>query len=76
MGVYMGEDEVIKKNMALAQEKFYTVEYMEALSEDVRAELIDGRLFYMAAPTTEHQRLLSGSVRGNARCTRRRWPCT
>ena len=59
MGVYMGEDEVIKKNMALAQEKFYTVENMEALSQDVRAELIDGRLFYMAAPTTEHQRLLS-----------------
>ena len=50
MPTYMGEEEVIKKNMALAQEQIYNVEYMEALPEDVRAELIDGRLYYMAAP--------------------------
>ena len=49
MPTYMGEEEVIKKNMALAQEQIYNVEYMEALPEDVRAELIDGRLYYMAA---------------------------
>ena len=47
MPTYMGEEEVIKKNMALAQEQIYNVEYMEALPEDVRAELIDGRLYYM-----------------------------
>ena len=41
MGIYMEEEEVIKKNMALAKEKIYTVEFMEALPEDVRAELID-----------------------------------
>ena len=44
MPTYMGEEEVIKKNVALAQELIYNVEYMEALPEDVRAELIDGRL--------------------------------
>lgn len=58
MAVYMGEDEVIKKNMALAQKKIYTVEDMEALPEDIRAELIDGQLFYMAPPTSAHQKLL------------------
>ena len=30
MPTYMGEEEVIKKNMALAQEQIYNVEYMEA----------------------------------------------
>ena len=41
----MGEEEVIQKNMALAQEKIYTVEDIEALPDGVRAELIDGQLF-------------------------------
>lgn len=59
MPAYMGEEEVIQKNMALAQEKTYTVDFMEALPEDVRAELIDGQLFYMAAPTSTHQALLA-----------------
>lgn len=58
MSVYMEENEVIKKNMALAQEKIYTVEDLEAFPEDVRAELIDGQLFYMAIPSPTHQRLL------------------
>ena len=50
MPAYMGEDEIIKKNMALAQEKIYTTDYIENLPENVRAELIDGQLFFMAAP--------------------------
>lgn len=56
MAVYMGEEEVIQKNMALAQEKVYTVEDIEALPEGVRAELIDGRCFIW-----RHRR---GSIRG------------
>lgn len=58
MPAYMGEEEVIKKNMALAQEKTYTTDFIEALPEDVRVELIDGQLFYMATPTSTHQGLL------------------
>lgn len=44
--------------MALAQKKIYTVEDMEALPEDIRAELIDGQLFYMALPASAYQKLL------------------
>ena len=58
MAVYMGEEEGIQKNMALAQEKVYTVEDIEALPEGVRAELIDGRMFYMATPSRKHQGLV------------------
>ena len=58
MAVYMGEEEVIQKNMALAQEKVYTVEDIEELPEGVRAELIDGQIYYMAPPTRTHQRLV------------------
>ncbi len=55
MAVYMGEEEVIQKNMALAQEKVYTVEDIEELPEGVRAELIDGQMFYMATPSRKHR---------------------
>ena len=58
MAVYMGEEEVIQKNMALAQEKVYTVEDIEELPEGVRAELIDGQMFYMATPSRKHQGLV------------------
>ena len=58
MPIFRGEEEVIKKNMALEQEKIYTTEYIEALPEGERVELIDGQLFYMATPTTTHQGLL------------------
>lgn len=44
--------------MALAQEKSYTVEDIEALPDGVRAELIDGQLFYMATPSRNHQQIL------------------
>ena len=54
----MTEDEIMALNEALASDNSYTVEYLDALPETVRAEVIDGRLFYMAAPTKTHQKLL------------------
>lgn len=44
---------------ALAERKEYTIEDIYALPVDVRAELIDGQIYYMPAPNTMHQRLLS-----------------
>ncbi len=58
MAAYMGEEEVIQKNMALAQQKIYTVEDIEALPDGLRAELIDGQIFYMATPSRKHQQIL------------------
>jgi len=59
MSAYMGEEEVIRLNrMTSAQEQLFTVEDIEALPEDERVELIDGRIYYMAAPSRTHQRLL------------------
>lgn len=54
----VGEDEVIRINMALAEERDYTTEYIEALPENVRAEVLDGQLFFMASPTRTHQKLM------------------
>ena len=45
--------------MALAQLKTYTEEDYYNLPEDVRAELIDGQFYYMAAPSRAHQKILS-----------------
>ncbi len=56
--VSIGEDQVIERNMALAERKDYTVEDLEKLPEDVRAELIDGQMFLFASPRTTHQRLI------------------
>lgn len=44
--------------MALPQ-KIYTEEDYYNLPEDVRAELIDGQIYYQAAPSRVHQRILS-----------------
>lgn len=41
----------------------YTIEDYRALPDDVRAELIDGRLFYLEAPSTGHQILITKIVR-------------
>lgn len=38
----------------------YTTDDILALPEGVRAELIDGKIYYMASPTLTHQRLLVG----------------
>lgn len=44
---------------ALAQPKIYTEEDYNNLPEDVRAELIDGQLYYMSAPSRMHQEILN-----------------
>ena len=43
---------------ALEEEDIYTVENIYDLREGARAELIDGRIYYMALPSTGHQRLV------------------
>jgi len=40
---------------ALAQEKFYTVDDIYSLPDGERAELVDGRIYYMAPPNRRHQ---------------------
>ena len=55
---FVGEEEVIKMNAELAVRRDFTVEDIEHLPDGVRAELIDGQIFYFAAPRTVHQRLL------------------
>ena len=55
---FVGEEEVMKMNAELAERKDFTVEDIENLPEGVRAELIDGQIFYFASPMTIHQRLL------------------
>lgn len=42
----------------LKKEEVYTVEDIYALPDGERAELIDGKIFYMAPPNTRHQRLV------------------
>lgn len=56
---FFGEDEVIKMNQELAEKRDFTTEDLDNLPEGVRAEIIDGQIFYMASPTTTHQRILS-----------------
>ena len=41
-------------------ERVYTIEDIYALPEDVWAELIDGRLYYIGFPTRTHQKLAGG----------------
>ena len=45
--------------MALAQLQTYTEEDYYNMPEDVRAELIDGQFYYMAAPSRIHREILS-----------------
>ena len=45
--------------MALTQPKLYTEEDYYNLPENIRAELIDGQFYYMAAPSRMHQEILS-----------------
>ena len=43
---------------ALPIEEPYTIDYIESLPPGERAELIDGKLYSMAAPSVIHQRLI------------------
>ena len=43
---------------ALKMERVYTTADIYALPEGERAELIDGQIYYMAPPSTKHQRLV------------------
>ena len=45
--------------MEALKEAIYTIENIYNLSEGKRAELIDGRIYYMAPPGTTHQKLVS-----------------
>jgi Uma2 family endonuclease len=52
--------------MALAQNKIYTVDDIYALPDGVRAELINGQIYYMASPNRKHQDIvgeLFGTIR-------------
>lgn len=44
---------------ALRKEEVYTIDDIYALPDGERAELIDGKIYYMAPPNTMHQRLVS-----------------
>lgn len=45
--------------MALSEEEYFTTEDIYALPDGIRAELIDGQIFYMAPPGKTHQKILS-----------------
>ena len=42
----------------LKKEEIYTIEDIYTLPDGERAELIDGKIYYMAPPNTNHQRLV------------------
>ena len=44
---------------ALKKEEIYTIDDIYALPDGERAELIDGKIYYMAPPNTKHQMLVS-----------------
>lgn len=43
---------------ALRKEDIYTIDDIYVLPDGERAELIDGQIYYMAPPSTKHQRLV------------------
>lgn len=54
----VGEEEVMEMNAALAHDKTFTTDYLDELPEEIRAEVIDGQIFYMASPYVIHQELV------------------
>ncbi len=45
----------------LKKEEIYTIDDIYALPDGERAELIDGKIYYMAPPSRTHQRI-SGKI--------------
>lgn len=45
------------------KEEIYTIDDIYALAEGERAELIDGKIYYMAPPSRTHQRILGAVYR-------------
>ncbi len=43
---------------ALRQEEFYTIDDIYALPDGERAELINGKIYYMAPPNRKHQQIV------------------
>ena len=46
-------------SMELRKEEIYTTEFIEALPDGERAELINGNIYFMAPPRVRHQRMVS-----------------
>lgn len=44
--------------MPLPKERIYTIDDIYALPDGERAELIDGKIYYMAPPSRKHQRIV------------------
>ena len=62
--------------MPQLQEQLYDISYIEALPEGVRAELIDGVVYNLAAPSGTHQRILGNLTHDIIAYIRRhRGPC-
>lgn len=55
---FVSRDNFGKRKDALKKEEIYTIEDIYALPEGQRAELIDGKIYYMAPPNTRHQMLV------------------
>lgn len=58
--------------MPLLKEQTYTIDDIYALPDGERAELIDGQIYFMAPPSTKHQRIagklfntISNYIQGN-----------
>ena len=51
--------EDVKRNMEWVKEAWKTITDIEALPEGTRAELIDGRIYNLAAPTVIHQEIVN-----------------
>lgn len=54
----IGEDQAIEINMSLAERYDFTVADIDAIPEETRIEIIDGRVYYMGSPKVIHQKIL------------------